>query len=150
MDAGKEIARRAGVETNFTHALIAATPAHNRGGIGWHTDRECPLGTPLLAVGLDGERKVIFDCLENGKVQVHGDYLAMNGIHTRMLRSVETAGYSLSITWRVQKKQKGVSGASKPVIPSEGVYAEDCQKSNKLLATPKRAKRYCRSNSAAH
>ena len=103
MKAGKEIARRAGIQTNFTHALIAATPAHRDGGIGTHTDRECVPGSPLLAVGLDGRRKVLFDFPGHGTTQVEGDYLALSGLHTRVEHRVVTTSYTLGIIWRVQK-----------------------------------------------
>ena len=98
MRVGKEIARRAGYQTNFTHALIAATPAHRDGGIGTHIDRECVPGFPLLAVGLDGERKVQFDFPGHGMTEVKGEYLALAGLHTKVEHRVVTTSYTLSIT----------------------------------------------------
>ena len=90
MQIGHIIANQHHAQDNFTHALIAATPANVKGGIGWHTDRECPPGTPLLAVGLEGRRGVIFNFPEHGKTNIHGDYLALNGLHTRVEHCVET------------------------------------------------------------
>ena len=90
MRAGKEIARRAGYQTNFTHALIAATPADRDGGIGTHTDRECVPGSPLLAVGLGWKLKVQFDFPGHGTAEVNGDYLALAGLHAKVEHRVVT------------------------------------------------------------
>ena len=57
MQIGDQIARGAlpaGVSPGFTHALIAATPAQRKGGIGSHRDLERVPGSNLLALGLDG------------------------------------------------------------------------------------------------
>merc|ERR1711884_553881 len=92
-----------GRDEHFSHALILATPGG--GGIPSHKDKECVPGTALLAVGLEGSRKVTFTIPGRGDFPVLGDYLSLNGAHTEYLHSVQAPGYTLSVTWRTQKPQ---------------------------------------------
>ena len=87
------------------------------------TDRECVPGSPLLAVGLEGNRKVLFDFPGHGSTEVKVDYLALAGLHTRIEHRVVTTSYTLSITWLVQKpiQPRVVNGVSRPVVPTEDV-----------------------------
>ena len=95
-----------GVESNFTHALIAATPDGMRGGIGKHKDGECEPGSALLALGLAGSRTVKFELPHQGWTEVKGDYLLTNGMHVDTFHEVTSDHYTLSITWRVKKRAK--------------------------------------------
>ena len=87
MQIGGMLTRMCGTESNFSHALIQATP--NGGGIPEHKDGECVPGTPILGVGLVGTRKVSFKVLGVGYVPVQGDYFSKSGVHTTHLHKVE-------------------------------------------------------------
>ena len=115
MEIGDLIAREtlpAGQSPDFTHALIAATPSHRKGGIGKHTDEECAPGSVLLAIGLEGTRVVKFDMPVHGQTIIKGDYLATNGLHVDVAHEVVTCGYTLSITYRTVKAAGGTPARS--------------------------------------
>ena len=106
MQIGDQIARSAlpaGVSPGFTHALIAATPAKRLGGIGKHRDLEFVPGSSLLAIGLQGDDRIVkFDMPKHWETRIQGDDLAMAGLHVDVYHWVETSGYTLSITFRTQ------------------------------------------------
>ena len=84
MQLGRDVAKAvlpAGIEPGFTHGLVAITPQHKRGGIGTHKDRECVARSPLLGIGLEGNRDVRF-VADDGRVITTAttDYIAVDGM----------------------------------------------------------------------
>ena len=106
MQIGGMLTRMVGTESNFSRALIQATP--KGGGIPEHKDGECIPGTPILGVGLVGTRKVSFEVPGICCIPVHGDYFPKSGVHTTHMHKVEATEYTLSITWHVLKPKGSI------------------------------------------